>query len=44
MVIYDIKNGVRMCKHSKVRVNTGKTKMQVVTPELWHLCVLFLAG
>jgi len=24
------------------RINTGKQKKQVVTPDLWHSCVLFL--
>jgi len=46
MVIYDIKDSVKhhlgtrvcMCKHWK------NEKMQVVIPELWHSCVLFLVG
>jgi len=45
MAVYDIKDSVSMCKTSKACVNTGKTKkMQVIIPELWHSCVLFLAG
>jgi len=42
----------RQCKHMQkprlhvyAHVNTGKKeKMQEVTPDLWHLCVLFLVG
>jgi len=48
MAIYDIKDSVNTCKTSFTCVCTFKhrkdEKTQVVTPELWHLCVSFLVG
>jgi len=39
MAVYDIKDSVKRRLHMYGRKNE---KMQVVTPVLWHSCVLFL--
>jgi len=48
MAMYDKKDSVNTCKTLFTGVRTCKhwknEKMQVFTPELWHLCVLFLVG
>jgi len=35
MTVYNIKDSLSTCKHWKNK------KMQVVTPELWHSCLIF---
>jgi len=48
MAIYDEKDSVNLCKTSFTHVSTCKhwknNKMQVVTPDFWHSCVLFSVG
>jgi len=48
MAIFDKKDSVNTCKTSFTHVCTCKhwknKKTQLVTSDLWHLCVLFLVG